>query len=106
MRYVMALKNTDLGRFLELMGALSLMAVDAAKTLFRKPPSANSVMQEIKSLGVKSMVIVIVAALATGLVMALQFGYGFARFGAKLYVPKVVTISIVRELGPIFTALM
>lgn len=106
MKYVMALRDTDLGRFLEFAGALFQMAVDAAKTLVRNPPTANSVAQEIKALGVKSLVIVIVAALATGLVMALQFGYGFARFGAKLYVPKVVTISIVRELGPIFTALM
>lgn len=106
MKYLIALRDTDLGRFLEFIGALFQMSVDAFKTLFRNPPSANSVAQEIKALGVKSLVIVIVAALATGLVMALQFGYGFARFGAKLYVPKVVTISIVRELGPIFTALM
>lgn len=106
MKYLMALKDTDLGRFLEFIGALTQMAIEAFKTLFKNPPSANAVAQEIKALGVKSLVIVIVAALATGLVMALQFGYGFARFGAKLYVPKVVTISIVRELGPIFTALM
>jgi phospholipid/cholesterol/gamma-HCH transport system permease protein len=106
MRYVLMLRDTDLGRFLEFVGALFQMTIEGIKTLFREPPSLNSIMQEIKALGVKSMVIVIVAALATGLVMALQFGYGFARFGAKLYVPKVVTISIVRELGPIFTALM
>jgi phospholipid/cholesterol/gamma-HCH transport system permease protein len=56
--------------------------------------------------GVRSFMIVFVATLATGLVMAIQFGFGLARFGAKLYVPKIVSISIVRELGPIFTALM
>jgi phospholipid/cholesterol/gamma-HCH transport system permease protein len=38
--------------------------------------------------------------------MALQFGYGLEKFGGKLYVPKVVALSFVRELGPVFTGLM
>ena len=38
--------------------------------------------------------------------MALQFGYGLERFGGKYYVPKVVALSLVRELGPVFTSLM
>ena len=38
--------------------------------------------------------------------MALQFGFGLERFGGKYYVPKVVALSLVRELGPVFTSLM
>ncbi|NCN27391.1 ABC transporter permease [bacterium] len=91
---------------MEFMGGLSRMVAEAFQTIVRRPPSRSSVMQEIHSIGVQSFLIVAVAALATGLVMALQFGFGLARFGAKLYVPKIVTTSIVRELGPIFTALM
>jgi len=38
--------------------------------------------------------------------MALQFGLGLEKFGGKLYIPKIVSISIVREMGPVFTCLM
>jgi phospholipid/cholesterol/gamma-HCH transport system permease protein len=40
------------------------------------------------------------------MVMSLQFGFGLERFGGKLYVPKVVGLSIMRELGPVLSCLM
>lgn len=99
-------RETSLGSYIEDMGVMALMVRDSFHTLLRSPPTFSSITTEIYSTGVKSILIVIVAALAVGLVMAIQFGFGLARFGAKLYVPKIVTVSIVRELGPIFTALM
>src|SRR4051812_29472266 len=99
-------KNTQIGKSVEELGAISGMVVEMGKDFAVHPPSFSSVVNELYQLGVKSFIIVLVAALATGLVMAIQFGFGLARFGAKLYVPKIVTISIVRELGPMFTALM
>jgi phospholipid/cholesterol/gamma-HCH transport system permease protein len=56
--------------------------------------------------GVKSISICGIAAVFTGLVMALQTSYGLARFGAKAYVGIVVSLSMVRELGPVLTALL
>lgn len=47
-----------------------------------------------------------VTALATGSVMALQFGFGLEKFGGKLYVPKLVALTILREMGPVFTSLL
>ena len=82
------------------------MVAETVRVILKKPPTRNAVLQELYALGVMSFLIVAVAALATGTVMSLQFGFGLARFGAKLYVPKIVTTSIIRELGPIFTALM
>ena len=99
-------KNNLVRRYIEAVGDATGMVWDAMKVLVKNPPSINAITYELFQLGVKSFVIVAVAALAVGLVMAIQFGFGLARFGAKLYVPKIVTISIVRELGPIFTALM
>jgi len=99
-------RSSAVHRYIYSVGDASNMVLDSFRSLFRNPPSFNSITHEIFQLGVKSFVIVAVAALAVGLVMAIQFGFGLARFGAKLYVPKIVTISIVRELGPIFTALM
>jgi phospholipid/cholesterol/gamma-HCH transport system permease protein len=36
----------------------------------------------------------------------LQFGYGLAKFGGTLYVPAIVSLSLLRELAPIFTSLL
>ncbi len=105
-RWLSALHDTQLGRALEELGIMCRMVADSVRVLFKSPPRFSAFTFEIYQLGVRSFLIVAVAALAVGLVMAIQFGFGLARFGAKLYVPKIVTISIVRELGPIFTALM
>lgn len=99
-------RSSHVAGLIEELGGLSRMTGEMFREGFRKRPTLSSVINELYLLGVKSFLIVMVAALAVGLVMAIQFGFGLARFGAKLYVPKIVTISIVRELGPIFTALM
>jgi phospholipid/cholesterol/gamma-HCH transport system permease protein len=44
--------------------------------------------------------------LVVGLILAIQSRPALARFGAESYVPAMVSISVVRELGPILTALM
>src|SRR4029079_3688195 len=62
--------------------------------------------EQIMAIGIQSLILVSVTALGTGSVMALQFGFGVARFGGKLYVPKVVTLAILREMGPVFTSLL
>ncbi|MBI2712130.1 MAG: ABC transporter permease [Bdellovibrio sp.] len=64
------------------------------------------VLQQVFSIGVQSILLVAVTALATGSVMALQFGYGLSKFGGKLYVPKIVALAILREMGPVFTSLL
>jgi phospholipid/cholesterol/gamma-HCH transport system permease protein len=47
-----------------------------------------------------------VIGMVTGLVMTLQFGYGLAKFGGTMYVPAIVSVSLLRELAPIFTSLL
>lgn len=88
------------------VGSYSMMVAKCARVWIKRPPTFSQLTYEINALGVQSFLIVFVAALSTGLVLAIQFGFGLERFGAKYYVPKIVAISICRELGPIFTALM
>jgi phospholipid/cholesterol/gamma-HCH transport system permease protein len=57
-------------------------------------------------LGVKTMPIVSVTGIVIGLVLALQSQPVLARFGAESFLPAMVSISVVRELGPVFTALI
>lgn len=47
-----------------------------------------------------------ITALFTGMVLALQIAHTLAAFGAKMYIGEVVSMALVRELGPVLTALM
>jgi phospholipid/cholesterol/gamma-HCH transport system permease protein len=57
-------------------------------------------------LGVKSLSITGITALFTGMVLALQSAYSLEAFGGKQFIGRVVSLSLVRELGPVLTALM
>lgn len=61
---------------------------------------------QILQIGWRSLPLIIITAGSTGMVMALQFGMGLEKFGGKLYVPKLVAVIILREMGPVFTSLM
>ena len=58
------------------------------------------------ALGVQSISITSLTALFTGMVLALQTAYALSQFGGKLFVGRVVVLSVCRELGPVLTALM
>ncbi|MCB0393414.1 MAG: ABC transporter permease [Bdellovibrionales bacterium] len=72
----------------------------------RAPYYPRLIIEQIFHVGYRSLPLVLISALSTGMVMSLQFGMGLEKFGAKLYVPKIVSLSIAKELGPVFTSLM
>jgi phospholipid/cholesterol/gamma-HCH transport system permease protein len=88
------------------IGSLSELFWSALKETFRKPFYPRLIIDQIYSLGIKSAPLVAVCEISTGMVITLQFGMGLEKFGGKLYVPKIVALSIIRELGPVFTSLM
>jgi phospholipid/cholesterol/gamma-HCH transport system permease protein len=57
-------------------------------------------------LGVQSLVIVTLTGVFTGMVLALQSSVQLSRFGASAFVGQLVSASVIRELGPVLTALM
>jgi phospholipid/cholesterol/gamma-HCH transport system permease protein len=64
------------------------------------------VARQIDIIGVRSTAVALTAALFTGMVLALQTAVNMARFGAENYVGPVVALSILRELGPVLTAIL
>ncbi len=83
-----------------------MLTWQAMKDMVTPPYYPRLIIQQCFTLGVQSFLLVAVTALATGSVLALQFGHGLARFGGKLYIPKIVSLSILREMGPVFTSLL
>jgi phospholipid/cholesterol/gamma-HCH transport system permease protein len=96
-------KTLDTLRFI---GGFSMLCVEMAREICRPPYYFSLIVDQVFYIGVQSFSLAAVTGLATGSVMALQFGYGLARFGGKLYIPTIVSLSIVREMGPVFTSLL
>jgi phospholipid/cholesterol/gamma-HCH transport system permease protein len=84
-------------------GVLSWHALRAIVT---PPRPIADTLRQMDSLGVGSLSIVILTGVFTGMVLALQSSATLDAFGARPYVGRLVCISMVRELGPVLTALM
>ena len=70
------------------------------------PRYTAEIVAQMDSIGVGSLSIVILTGTFTGMVLALQSAASLDAFGARPYVGRLVSISMVRELGPVLTALM
>ncbi|MEX2224646.1 MAG: ABC transporter permease [Candidatus Rokuibacteriota bacterium] len=87
-------------------GGLGLLTARVFRNLSLPPSYFWVVAREIDTIGVRSLTVALTAALFTGMVLALQTSVNMARFGAENYVGPVVALSILRELGPVLTAIL
>ena len=87
-------------------GGFATLTGKTLRELLLPPFPFKLTIEQLYAIGVQSFMLVLITGLATGSVMALQFGYGLARFGGTLYVPKLSAMAILREMGPVFTSLL
>ncbi len=73
---------------------------------FRRPFNFRNIFQQMEAVGANSLPVVLIMALFTGMVLAIQSYTGFKRFSAENYMGPVVALSITRELGPVLTGLI
>ncbi len=104
-RRIESLGNRVLG-VVDGLGSFALLAGATFRAARRPRFPWLATLRQIEEIGAKSSTIVLITALFTGMVLALQTGMALERFGAKLYVGSVVGLSLARELGPVLTALM
>lgn len=71
-----------------------------------RPFYGRDLVQQMDTVGVSSLGIVLLTGLFTGMVLALQSAVEMRQFGATIYIGRLVGASAVRELGPVLTALM
>ena len=74
--------------------------------LFKPPYRPFLYMTQLLEIGVNSMLVIGLIGLFTGAVLAVQGEYTLAKFGATAYTGPAVALSLIRELGPVLTALM
>ena len=70
------------------------------------PVYYRDIIGQFDSIGVGSLTVVLLAGLFTGMVLALNSGYTLDQFGARSMVGRLISASMVKELGPVLTGLM
>jgi phospholipid/cholesterol/gamma-HCH transport system permease protein len=91
---------------LKVTGEVVLLTKDCIRCIFSRPLYYDRILEQMIKIGNESFGITVIIGVVTGLLMTLQFGHGLGKFGGTLYVPAIVSLSLLRELAPIFTSLI
>jgi len=93
----------ELSDFYETLTDIVFSTVGCIKGKF--PPSGSVTEQSVR-IGVNSLPIILLLSFLLGLIMAFQSAHQLRQFGADIYVANLVTLSMVREFGPMMTAII
>ncbi len=82
------------------------LVVRSLRNVVKKPVYWNDILRQMDTIGVGSLPIVALIGAFSGIVMSLQMSRALATYGATSETGQVVSFSIIRELGPVLTALL
>lgn len=82
------------------------LVMQVFRGLVTRPFYRRDIIEQLDVIGIGSLTVVILTGLFTGMVLALQSGLTLDQFGARSVVGRLVSASMVKELGPALTALM
>lgn len=88
------------------IGSFSFFALRFFREIFNPPFEFKELLKQCYNIGNRSLLLVSLTGFIIGLVFTLQSRPTLLEFGAVSWLPAMVTISIVREIGPIITALI
>jgi phospholipid/cholesterol/gamma-HCH transport system permease protein len=98
--------KAQLKSFLIEIGELSLFTGRYFREAFKRPFEFKELLRQCYHMGNRSLLLVGITGFIIGLVLTLQTRPTLMEFGAVSWMPSMVSISIVREIGPIITALV
>ncbi len=75
-------------------------------SLAQAPQERGEIARQMYEIGAKSILIVGMAGMAIGMVLAMQTSSTLARFGGQGLLPSMIAVAVLREIGPIITALV
>ena len=85
---------------------LALLTWRALRSFFRPPLYSREILSQMDVIGVGSLTIIVLTGFFTGGVLALNSANTLQRFGVQSVTGQLVATSLIRELGPVLTALM
>jgi len=92
--------------FIRYMGSLSIFLGEVLAGLFHPPFRFRQFMKQVGEIGANSLPIISMISLFTGMVLALQSAYQMQKVQSEMYIASLVALSMMRELGPVLTALI
>jgi phospholipid/cholesterol/gamma-HCH transport system permease protein len=98
--------KTGVYSFFEWFGELGLFCGRLVRSALTPPYEGRELIRQLDEVGSKSALLVALAGAAIGVVLSLETRDSLIRFGAKSMLPAVIVMSIIRETGPIITALI
>lgn len=91
---------------LQELGRTGQFLAYAFYSLVRRPGRPVHVLKQIRFIGAKSLFVIVLTAAFTGMVLGLQGYYTLTKFGSEGMLGTAVALSLIRELGPVLSALM
>ncbi len=82
------------------------LCMAATRGVFTKPRYTHDIVEQFEAIGLGSLTVVLLTGFFTGAVLALQSGMTLDQFGARPFVGRLVSASMIKELGPVLTGLM
>ncbi len=90
----------------EQTGEFSIFTGRFFKELFKLPFQINEFFRQCYAIGYKSMPLVVITGFIMGLVLTIQSRPTLTKFGAESWLPSMVSLSLIREIAPVITALI
>ncbi len=100
-----AVTGQNVIRWINSMGAATIFLTMALPKIFH-PKQFSKVIQQVYYIGARSTTIIMLVSLFTGMVLGLQSYHALVQFGAEGSLGTLVSLSLIRELGPVLTAIM
>lgn len=98
--------NSVFDRFFLEVSSLTRFTLRFFKEVFRPPYEFNELLKQSFVIGYKSLPLICITGFIIGLVLTIQSRPTLAKFGAESWLPAMVAVSIIREIGPVITALI
>lgn len=95
-----------MGDFFKEIGEITRFAGNFFKSMVKPPYEFRELMKQCYLIGNKSLSLVAITGFIMGIVLTIQTRPTLARFGAESWIPGMIAVSIIREIGPVITALI
>lgn len=88
------------------LGAMAIFLAHTFVVIFQRPFKLRLFFKQIRFFGSKSVLVIALTGAFTGMVLALQLYYTLRKFGSEALLGPAIALSLIRELGPVLSALM
>ena len=92
--------------FIQELGKIAIFFFKGFFLIFSLPFQTNKILHQVFFIGAKSLLVICLTGAFSGMVLGLQGYYTLAQFGSEGLLGAAVALTLIRELGPVLTAIM